>query len=108
MRHQHSSSRPGRHSQPQRNQRSARSGWKILRWLAPLALVFAAVLAYGFQDSPALHAVTRPNPHPRSNSAPTHQEASSPVQSSDSVQNSEDYKPLIEELTRLHEKLVQG
>lgn len=100
MRYQHSSSRPGSPLQPQRNQRSARSGWKILRWLAPLALVFAAVFAYGFQDSPALHATTRGGPHAK---ATPHQQ-----ESSGTSQNSDDNKALMEELTRLQEKLVQG
>lgn len=97
----YTSSRLNRQLQPEENQRAARSGSEILRWLALVAMFFATLSAYAFQDSPALHAVTRPSPHPRSNPAPTHQEASS------ATQGKEDYKPLIQELTRLQEKLAQ-
>lgn len=98
----YTSSRLNGQLQPEQNQRFMRSGSEILRWLALVAVFFATLSAYAFQDSPALHAVTRPSPHPKSNSAPKPQEQSS------SGHNTEDYKPLLEELGRLQDKLVQG
>lgn len=107
MRHVYSLYHLGRKFQSERNLISARSGWRSLRWLAVVAIAFAAVSAYAFQDSPALQAVTRSGP---SHSAPAHkqQESTQKSQGGDTGFDAEQYKPLMEELGRLQEKLMQG
>lgn len=107
MRHRHSLDHLGKQFQSERNPIFARSGWWSLRLLATVAIAFAAVSTYAFQDSPALHAVTRGGP---SHSAPAHkqQESTQKSQGGDVGLDVEQYKPLMEELGRLQEKLMQG
>src|SRR5215469_13671786 len=75
------------------------SGRRSLRWPLMVAVMLVSLFAYGVQDSPALHAVTRNKP----SSAAKHQEPSPKPQSSD-----DDKQQLMEEFTRLQEKLSQG
>jgi len=73
---------------------------QTFRWSGLVAMIFVTICAYGVQDNPALHAVTRSSHS--SHAAGNHQDPSS------SQQTSDDYKELMEEAGRLEQKLAQG
>ncbi|HEY6249802.1 MAG TPA: hypothetical protein VI685_07555 [Candidatus Angelobacter sp.] len=83
--------------QPEQNPKPPVSGRRNLWWLILGATVVLALCAFALQNSPALHAVGRSG---SKSAAPKHQEHSS--------QTAEEYKPLMEELGRLQEKMAQG
>jgi hypothetical protein len=101
MRYEHSSNHITSRNQREKYAKSAASARRNFRWSLLVAMMFVTLFAYSVQDSPALRAVTRNNPSPTT--ARKHQEPPPKSQSEDAEK-----QQLMEELTRLQEKLSQG